>query len=84
MQIVCTYCGKKMFISRKLLEIPARKLMSGSTKKMLALLGSLTSFRVSEKILKLMGIKTNKMSVWRCPQEVGKALAFDLGATLIS
>ena len=25
-----------------------------------------------------MGVKINKMSVWRCTQEVGKALAFDL------
>ena len=78
MQIVCTNCGKKMFITRKLLDIPARKLMSGGTKKILALLGSLTSFRVSEKILKLMGVKINKMSVWRCTQEVGAKLEFDL------
>ncbi len=78
MQVKCTNCGKNMYITRKLLDIPARKLISGGTKKILALLGSLTSFCVSEKILKLMGVKINKMSVWRCTQEVGAKLAFDL------
>ncbi|MCP4987961.1 MAG: hypothetical protein GY928_18490, partial [Colwellia sp.] len=52
--------------------------MSCSTKKIFALLGSLTSFRVSEKILKMVGIKMDKMAVWRCTQEVGEKLEFNL------
>lgn len=78
MQVKCKSCGKKMYITRKLLNIPPRKLMSGSTKKIFALLGGLTSFRVSEKILKMVGVKMNKMAVWRCTQEVGEKLEFDL------
>lgn len=78
MQVECKNCGKKMYITRKLLEIAPRKLMSSGTKKIFALLGSLTSFRVSEKILKMVGVKMDKMSVWRCTQEVGEELEFDL------
>ncbi len=78
MQVKCKSCGKKMYITRKLLDIAPRKLMSGSTKKIFALLGSLTSFRVSEKILKMVGVKMNKMAVWRCTQEVGEKLEFNL------
>ncbi len=78
MQVKCKSCGKKMYITRKLLGIAPRKLMSGSTKKIFALLGGLTSFRVSEKILKMVGIKMDKMAVWRCTQEVGEKLEFDL------
>ncbi len=78
MQVQCKSCGKKMYLTRKLLEIPPRKLMSCSTKKIFALLGSLTSFRVSEKILKMVGVSMNKMSIWRCTQEVGEKLEFDL------
>lgn len=78
MQVKCKSCGKKMYITRKLLGILPRKLMSGSTKKIFALLGGLTSFRVSEKILKMVGVKMNKMAVWRCTQEVGEKLEFNL------
>lgn len=78
MQVECKKCGKKMYITRKLLGIEPRKMMSSGTKKILALLGSLTSFRVSEKILKMVGVKLNKMLVWRCTQEVGEELKFDL------
>ena len=52
--------------------------MSKGTQKILALLGSLTSFRISEKILNMVGTKMNKMTVWRCTQEVGKELEFGL------
>lgn len=78
MQVQCKNCGKKMYITRKLLEITPRKRMSEGTKKILALLGSLTSFRVSEKILKMVGVAINKMAVWRCVQEVGEKIEFDL------
>ncbi len=78
MQVQCKSCGKKMYLTRKLLGIPPRKLMSCNTKKIFALLGSLTSFRVSEKILKMVGVSMNKMSIWRCTQEVGEKLEFDL------
>ena len=50
-QVQCKSCGKKMNITRKLLRIEPGKRMSEGTKKIFALLGGLTSFRVSEKIL---------------------------------
>ena len=50
-QVQCKSCGKKMNITRKLLGIEPGKRMSEGTKKIFALLGGLTSFRVSEKIL---------------------------------
>ncbi len=78
MQVKCKSCGKKMYITRKLLGIAPRKLMSSGTNKIFALLGSLTSFRVSEKILKMVGVNMNKMAVWRCTQAVGEKLEFDL------
>jgi len=78
MQVKCKGCGKKAYITRKLLDIAPRKLMSDGTKKVFGLLGSLTSFRVSETILKMVGVKMNKMAVWRCTQDVGEKLEFDL------
>lgn len=78
MQVECKGCGKKVYITRKLLDIAPRKLMSDGTKKVFGLLGSLTSFRVSETILKMVGVKMDKMAVWRCTQEVGEKLEFDL------
>jgi len=78
MQVQCKSCSKKKNITRELLGIEPRKQMSEGTKKMFALLGGLTSFRVSEKILKLVGVQMDKMKVWRCTQEVGEKLEFDL------
>jgi hypothetical protein len=45
---------------------------------MLALIGALTTFRVSEKILGMLGVAFNRMKVWRCVQKVGKTISFDL------
>ncbi len=78
MQVKCKKCNKKMYITRKLLGIEARKRMSEGTERTLALLGCLTSFRVSEKILKMVGAGVNKMAVWRCVQRVGEKLEFGL------
>ncbi len=78
MQVQCKVCGKKMFISRKLMGIEKHQRMSTVTQKMLALVGALTTFRVSEKILGLFGVTFNRMTVWRCVQNVGKSITFDL------
>lgn len=78
MQVQCKNCGKKMFISRLLLGIDKYQKMSCVTKKILAFIGSLTTFRVSEKILGMFGVAFNRMKVWRCVQEVGKTISFDL------
>ena len=78
MTVECKKCGKKMFISRYLLGIEKYQKMSRLTKRMLAFIGSLTTFRVSEKILGMFGVKFDRMKIWRCVQEVGKAIKFDL------
>lgn len=78
LQIQCKTCGHKMFITRKLLEICRYQKMSQSTMKILALIGSLASFRVSEKILGMFNIPLNKITVWRCVQKIGEDIEFDL------
>ena len=49
MQVQCKCCRAKKYITRELLEIASRHKMSEMTKKVFALIGSLASFRVSEK-----------------------------------
>lgn len=78
MQVKCKKCGKKKFITRELLGIAPRRRASEGTEQILALIGSLTSFRVSEKILGLVGVKVDKMAVWRCVQRVGEKITFGL------
>lgn len=78
LQIECKGCGHKMFITRILLDICKYQKMSGITMKILALIGSLTTFRVSEKILGLFNIRLDKITVWRCVQKIGKTIKFDL------
>ena len=53
-----------MFISRYLLGIEKYQKMSRLTKRMLAFIGSLTTFRVSEKILGMFGVKFDRMKIW--------------------
>ena len=78
MQVQCKCCGKKMFISRLLLGVEKYQKMSTITQKMLALLGSLTTFRVSEKITNMFGIKFNRMTVWKKKKKTGKDITFQL------
>ena len=78
MQVQCKLCGKKMFISRLLLGIEKYQKMSSTTQKTLALVGTLTPFRVAEKILGMVGIGIDRMKVWRYVQKVGKTIVFDL------
>lgn len=77
-QIQCNNCGKKTFITRKLLSISPYKKMSKVTSRIFALLGSFTTFRVSEKILGMFGVPLNRMTIWRCVQEEGGKIEFGL------
>lgn len=77
-QIKCKVCDHKMFITRKLLEIFKYQKMSVTTKRMLAMIGSLITFRVSEKVLGMFNIRLDKITVWRCVQHVGEEIEFDL------
>ena len=78
MQVQCKTCGKKMFVTRELLGIEKYQSMSSITQKMLALVGALTTFRVSEKITGMFGATFNRMKIWRCVQKTGKEISFDL------
>ena len=78
MQVQCKKCDKKMFITRSLLGIDKHKRMSNTTEKILALIGVLSPFRVTETILNLVGVKFNRMRVWRCVQKVGEGITFSI------
>ena len=77
-QIQCRKCGHKMFITRRLPDICRYQKMSAKTRKILALTGSLTTFRVSEKLLGMFNIPLDKITVWRCVQKVGEGIKFGL------
>jgi len=78
MQVQCKKCGRKMFITRLLLNIDKYRSTSSTTEKILAYIGSLASFRVSEKILEVFGISFDRTAVWRCVQKIGKTITFDI------
>lgn len=78
LQIKCCNCGKKMFITRILLGLKPRVITPPETQKRLALLGSLTTFRVAEKITNMFGIKLSRMAIWRSVQKEAKTIEFGL------
>jgi hypothetical protein len=78
LQIKCRCCGKKMFITRKLLGLEDRVITPPETRKQLALLGSLTTFRVAEKITGMFGLKLCRMSIWRSVQREAESMEFGL------
>ena len=78
LQVKCRCCDRKMFITRKLLGLEARVTTPPQTRKRLALLGSLTTFRVAEKITGMFGLKLCRMSIWRSVQREAEALEFGL------
>lgn len=78
LQVECTRCRHRFYITRKLLGIAPRKTITEDTKRKLGLIGALASFRVSEKITSLFGWGLDKMMIWRCVQETAKEIVFDL------
>jgi len=80
LQVQCKGCGKKMFITRFILGLERYALMSVITARIIGLVGSLCSFRVSEKISELFGVKFSRMLVWRCVRHVGSKINFDVDA----
>ena len=78
LQVQCKRCSKKRFITRHLLGLQRRVITSTRTQKMLALIGSLTPFRVSEKISGMFGVKLGRMTVWRCVQKEAESMEFGL------
>jgi hypothetical protein len=78
LQVECKDCGARLFITRQLLGIEPRKIIIPETNKRFALIGALTTFRVSEKITSLFGLVINKMAIWRSVQDIGKTIEFEV------
>jgi hypothetical protein len=78
LQIQCKQCDHKQYITRTLLGIESRKRVPEETRHKLALMGALTSYRVSEKFGKMFGWAIDKMTIWKSVQQVGANMDFAL------
>ena len=80
LQIQCKRCGSKMYILRKLLGMEAKKRIAPEIYRKLGLLGSLTTFRVAEKIGRMFGWSVDKMTIWKAVQKTASEIDFKLDA----
>jgi hypothetical protein len=80
MQVQCKACGHKFYITRKLLGMEPMKRIPDETRRKLGLLGSLTTFRVAEKVITMFGWAVDKMTIWRSVQKTAKEIEFKLDA----
>lgn len=78
LQVLCKRCGSKQYITRTLLGMESRKRVPEETRRKLALMGALTSYRVSEKFGKMFGWAIDKMTIWKSVQQVGAKMDFAL------
>ena len=78
LQVECKECGSKQYITRALLDMAPRKRIPEETRRKLALMGALTSYRVSEKFGKMFGWAIDKMTIWKSVQQVGAGMDFAL------
>ncbi|MGA9665279.1 MAG: hypothetical protein WBQ69_02385 [Gallionella sp.] len=78
LQVECKECGSKQYITRALLGMEPRKRVPEETRRKLALLGALTSYRVAEKFGKMFGWAIDKMTIWKSVQQVGAGMEFVL------
>ena len=78
LQVQCKKCGSKQYITRMLLGMEPRKRIPEETRRKLALMGALTSYRVSEKFGEMFGWSIDKMTIWKSVQEVGAGIDFAL------
>ena len=78
LQVQCKRCGSKQYITRMLLGMEPMKRVPDETRRKLALIGALTSYRVSEKIGKMFGWAVDKMTIWRSVQQIGAKIDFVL------
>lgn len=80
LQVLCKSCGHKQNITRTLLGMESRQRVPEATRRKLALMGALTSYRVSAKIGQMFGWAVDKMTIWKCVQRVGKQMEFLMDA----
>lgn len=78
LQVQCKACGRKQYLTRKLLELEPRQRIARDIRRKLGLIGALTSFRVSEKIASLFGCALDKMTVWRAVQQTAQEVELGL------
>lgn len=78
LQVQCKQCGSKLYITRILLGMEPKKRVPDETRRKLALMGALTSYRVSEKIGKMFGWAVDKMAIWKSVQLIGAQMDFVL------
>ncbi len=78
LQVECKECGSKQYITRALLGMEPMKRIPEETRRKLALLGALTSYRVAEKFGKMFGWAIDKMTIWKSVQQVGAGMEFVL------
>lgn len=78
LQVQCKQCGSKQYITRMLLGMEPMKRVPEETRRKLALIGALTSYRVSEKIGRMFGWAVDKMTIWKSVQQIGAKLEFVL------
>jgi hypothetical protein len=80
LQVQCKRCGSKMYIIRKLLGMEPKKRIAPEIYRKLGLLGSLTTFRVAEKIGGMFGWAVDKMTIWSAVQKTASEIDFKLDA----
>jgi hypothetical protein len=78
LQVLCKRCGSKLSITRKLLGIEPKKRIPAEIYRKLGLLGSLTSYRVAEKIGGMFGWAVDKMTIWSAVQKTASEIDFKL------
>jgi len=61
-----------------LLGMEPKKRVPDETRRKLALMGALTSYRVSEKFGKMFGWAVDKMTIWKSVQQIGAEMDFVL------
>ena len=76
LQVLCKRCGHKQYITRTLLGMESKQRVPDATRRKLALMGALTSYRVSAKIGQMFGWAVDKMTVWQSVQRVGRQMEF--------
>lgn len=80
LQVQCKKCDHKFYITRKLLGIEPLKRIPAETYRKLALMGSLGSFRVMEKIGKMFGWAVDKMTIWKAVQKTAEEIELKVDA----
>jgi hypothetical protein len=78
LQVLCKRCGSKLYITRKLLGMEPNKRIAAEVYRKLGLLGSLTSYRVAEKIGGMSGWAVDKMTIWSAVQKTASEIDFKL------